>query len=328
MALNTPSQTYTELTAAILPKRRKKIADAISNKNAYWMKMKEKGRIRTESGGTQIEERLIYDSYAVQNYVGSQQWITDGKPTITASQWAWVQKFLPVTATGKEIRIAMADEDTAIRFVKERIEVAHKSIANHMAVEIFGDGLTTSAIYGLKTLVSDGGGGIVGGLDSAIATNWQNQSVHQDIAAFGVNQVASDLRYLWRACLHADGKPDIILANSDVFEAVESSMVPQQRYMDEKLANSSFEQVGFKGVPLVEDYNTNFLSLNNTGAPVNPRAYMLKYDTMYIFQHKDAKWEREETRTPHNSDTIIIPFLAMLNQVCTDRRKNGVYYTS
>ena len=95
----------------------------------------------------------------------------------------------------------------------------------------------------------------------------------------------------------------------------------------EEQSLADFEQIGFKGIPMIEDYNANFLASLGAGALL-PRAYLLNEEDFYDFQHKDAKWDREETRVPPDSDTVIIPFQSMMNQVCTNRRHSFVYYAT
>lgn len=315
----TPSEFFSEMTASVLPTRRQGVADAVSNNNAYWTKLKSKNRIKTETGGTRIEERLMYDTFPIQNFQGASRWKLDGKQTMTASQWPWVDKVLTLVSTGREIRVAMGGEGQAVNFTRHRIEVAYKSIANHMAVEIYGDGLSTSSIYGLRALISDDGQGLIGGINANITPAWRNQYVRQDLAAFTPAQCYKDLTVLHLAIHNAGEKPDMVLANNDVYLAMDERLVANQRYHDVKLADAGFENMGFKGIPLVSDYNTNF------GAGNAPRAYMPTLDTHYIFQHKDAKWQKDDARVPVDSDLVMIPFLAMMNAVCTNRRPNGVY---
>ena len=319
-----PSQLFSELTAVSLPKRRRTITDTITEHNAFYRELEKKGNIRTDNGGTQIEEPIYYDTFAVQNYSGFQRNDVGHKQVITNVKYDWVQKWLAVSASGYELNVN-SGETAMIKLVKARIKAAEISAANHMAVEVYGDGAISSSIYGLQAQISQNGLGVVGGVDASVTPVWANQYYGQLLANFGPTTIRNDFDKLWISTVRGTMKPKMILCNHDVFTALEASMEVYSRYMKPEMADAGFEQVGYKGVQAIFDANVNFA---NQSAGGTPTAYFLNPETHYMFEHPKARWQKQEARTPVDQDGIAIPFLWMGNMAITSRRDNGIYFAA
>lgn len=320
----TPSALFTELTAVSLPLRRRTITDNVSEHNALYREMKKAGNIRTDNGGTQIEEPIYFDTLNVQNYTGFQRNDVGHKQVITNVKFDWAQKWLSVAASGRELRINMG-ETAMVKLVRAKIKNAEISAANHMAVEAYGDGSVSSSILGLGAFITQNGQGTVGGIDASAVPIWGNQFYGQVIGSFGVSTIRNDFDKLWISCVRGTMKPKIIVANHDVFTTLEGSMEQYSRYMKPEYADAGFEQVGYKGVPVVFDANVNFANALDGG---DPTAFMLNTDDLYLFEHPQARWEKEDPRTPVDQDGVAIPFLWMGNGAITSRRNQGIYFAS
>src|SRR6056297_1341271 len=102
----TPSATFTEMVTTTLRHTGTDIADNVTNHNALLNIMKRKNKIKTISGGYEIQEMLEYaenDTY--QRFSGYEQLNTQASDVLTSAKYEWQQIALHITASGKELRM-------------------------------------------------------------------------------------------------------------------------------------------------------------------------------------------------------------------------------
>ena len=301
-----PSSVFTEMVTTTLRHTDVKIADNVSNHNALLNVMKRKKKIKTVSGGYEIQIPLEYaENGTYQRYSGYDQLNTGASDVLTSAKFDWKQVALHVTASGKELR-QNNSEEKMIGLVEARVNNAKNTAANNMSIDIYSDGALTNQVSGLANIIQTNGQGTVGGINSATFTFWQNQFKEM---------TGTDLASTVRG---AD-KPDLIVSTHDLYSLYELGMQDKQRYANGELAKAGFETLKYKTADVVFDDNTNF-------GTTDELMYFLNCDYVYMVQHSDAQWSTEEEKTPVNQDAVVIPLFWMGEMCVSNRARQGVLF--
>jgi hypothetical protein len=323
----TPSTVFTEMVTTTDRNWSTSVTDNVSKHNALMRRLKDKGKIRTEDGGTEIAVPLEYaENGTYQRYGGYDVLNTSGSDVLTTAKFDWMQASLHVTASGREIRMNMGSKERMINLVKTRKENALKTAANNFSTDIYSDGSLTNQIGGLGNLIQSNGQGTVGGIDSATWTFYRNkfrEMAGTNLAltpnAANAASMKSDMNSLWLTLNRGADKPDLIVLSHDLYSLYETGEQQLQRYMDADKAQSGFIGLKYKTADVIFDDNTNFGTTSEKG-------YFLNTDYLYIVQHKEAKWTPDEEKRPTNQDAVIVPIYWMGNMVCSNRSLQGVLF--
>lgn len=318
-----PNILFSELASTTLKKHSKQVVDQVSKNNAllsYIMKKKNK---RMESGGLSIVTPLEYaQNNTYQRYSGYDTLNVSASDIITSAEYPWRQIALNVTASGLELRIN-SGETRIVNLVKTKIKNAIRTFKNNFSSDLYSDGTLSNQIGGLQLLVSDTGGGVVGGIDSSAWDFWRSkvQSAAAPIQGGGAVLVSPTtiegmMLPLWMTLVRDNDKPDLIVADTNYFTHYELSQVSMKRYTSSDEADGGFVNLKYKGATIVFDGNTNI--------PAN-RMYFLNSEYIELVVHSDADLTVMDTVSPHNQDAFTTPMLWMGNVSCSNRAQQGVF---
>ena len=321
-----PSATFTEMVTTTLRHTPTEVTDNVSNHNALLNIMKRRGKMKTVSGGYEIQLPLEYaENGTYQRYSGYEQLNTQASDVLTSAKYEWKQIALHVTASGREIRMNSGKE-AMISLVKSRKKNAMNTAANNMSVDIYSDGSLTNQIGGLANIITTNGTGTVGGIDSSTQTWWQNQfkeatgtNTAASPSAANAAQFKGDMNSLWLSLVRGTDKPDLINFTHDFYALYELGEQQLQRYSDGELAKAGFESIKYKSADVIFDDNTNFGTTDEKG-------YFLNCDYLYLIQHKEAQWTTDDEKKPVNQDAVVIPMYWMGNMGCSNRDLQGVIF--
>lgn len=322
----TPSQTFTEMVTTTLRHSGTQVADNVSEHNALLNIMKRKGKIKTVSGGYEIQEPLEYaENGTYQRYNGYEQLNTQASDVLNSAKYEWQQVALHVTASGREIRLNSGKEQM-INLVKARKRNAMNTAANNMSVDIYSDGSLTNQVGGLASLIQTNGQGTVGGINSTTFTFWRNQfkeatgtNTAASPSAANAAQFKGDMNALWLSTVRGKDSPDLIVMTHDFYSLYELGEQQLQRYSNSDLANAGFNTLKYKSADVVFDDNTNF-------GTTAEKAYFLNTDFLYLVQHREAQWTTDDEKKPVNQDAVVIPMYWMGNMVVTNRARQGILF--
>lgn len=322
----TPSQVFTEMVTTTHRSWGAKLADNVSAHNALLYMMKQRGNIKSFSGGYEIAEGLEYaENGTTQRYSGYDALDTSASDVLTAAKYPLQQIAMHVTASGRELRLNSGKEAMK-NLVKSRQKNAMNTAANFLSIDIYSDGTADNQINGLANLVQTDGNGTVGGIDASAFTFWQNQFKEMT----GTNLAASpstanaaslkaDMNALWLSTVRGKDKPDLIVASHDLYSLYELGEQQLQRYSSADLANAGFTGLKYKTADIIFDDNANF-------ATTAEKMYFLNCDFLYLQQHREAQWTMGDAKTPVNQDATVIPLYWMGNMVCTNRARQGILF--
>lgn len=323
----TPSAIFTEMVTSTDRNWSQDVTDNVSNNNALLSKLKEKGKIKTISGGYEIARPIEYaENNTYQRYNGYDQLNTGASDVLTTVKYDMQQVSLQVTASGREIRMNMGDKERMIDLVKTRKANALRTGANQFSIDLYGSGALPNQIGGLQNIIQTNGQGTVGGIDASVWPMWRNrfrEMTGTDFAASptvaNAASMKADINRLWLSLNRGVDRPDTILMSHDFYALYELGEQQLQRYMSEEKAASGFISVKYKTADVIFDDNTNF-------ATTAERAYFLNTDYLYVVQHAEAKWTPDEEKRPINQDAVVVPIYWMGNLVCTRRAAQGILF--
>ena len=318
----TPSSTFTELVATTWRNHSKDVKDNVSNNNALYKRLAEKGQTRKEDGGLTIAQPLEYNANGTyQRYSGYDILNIQQSDVITAAEYQWRQIALNVVASGLELR-TNSGSNAIVKLAKARIKNAMRTFKNNFSYDMYADGSLPNQINGLQALVADAGTGTVGGIDSGTWSFWQNavQSAAAPLQGGGAitpsaTTIESLMLPLWLNQVRGDDKPDLIVSSNDYFTFYEQSQVSIKRYTDSDTASGGFVSLKYKNADVIFD--------GGSGIPA-AHMYFLNTDYIELVIHRDADLSVQEDMKPYNQDATVIPVLWMGNMVCSNRRLQGV----
>jgi len=313
-----PNATFTEMVTTTLRNHSRMLVDNVSDQNALLTLMKQKGKIRTESGGYEIVLPLDYtENSTYQRYSGYDELSIAASDVLSAAKYDWAQVAIHVTASGRELRMNNGPE-RMINLVKARIQNAVRTAANNFSVDLYSTGALTNQIGGLGHLIQTDGTGTVGGIVSGTYTWWKNQ--FKEMTGTGTYaSIQADMNSLWLSLNRGTDKPDLVVMTHDLYAAYEATLQDNQRYADAKMGALGFEALKYKSAPVVFDSNSNFTT---TGE----KAYFLNTDYLYLIEHPDARWSQDDEKVPVNQDAVVIPIYWMGQLVTSQRSLQGVMF--
>src|SRR3990167_7266440 len=98
-----PNSTYDDVATTTIERRSKKLADNLSNNTALLLRMKERGKQRTFSGGRVIVEELAFAGPGnFQYYSGYDELGTTQAEMLTAAEYSWKQAAVAISMSGLE----------------------------------------------------------------------------------------------------------------------------------------------------------------------------------------------------------------------------------
>lgn len=243
---------FDNLLTTTLESRTGKLADNVSDNNALLKRLKERGNIRPVSGGTKIVEELEYGQSDSIWYTGYDKIDFTNPQLFSAAEFDLKLLAAPVGISGEEL-LKNAGKERVIDLLEAKIKNAEKTLMNQMSVAIYSDGTGSGGkqLTGLQALVSDAPTtGTVGGIDRASNEFWRNKAKTSAVTA---ENIYAAMNEVYMACSRGSDRPDIIVADDELYATYEASLVPQQRFTNAKLAEAGFTNLKFKGADVIYD---------------------------------------------------------------------------
>jgi len=295
------------------------IRDQIFDATPFWYWLKEKGKLKSVSGGRFLTDPLQYDKN--DNVV----WLKKGGTVplndyefLTVSQWDW--KYMAASI----VRFGVDDQQNRskskiIDFMNSKLENTRNSIIDDLETRLFANTASDDGFDGLQHLVQDDptSSTEVGAINQSTYSWWRNQTKNLTGSSFATNGVA-EMRTLLNNCtnnLKMDA-PDIILTGQTPYEWYEDEALDYYRINDRKLADMGFQNQSFKGIPMIWSpscANTRMYFLNTN-------FITFKYDPMMYFDM--TEWKPIPDQVNDRAAQIVLAG----NFTVSRRRCQGVIY--
>lgn len=145
-------------------------------------------------------------------------------------------------------------ETKMLDLLKSKIQQAEMSLSDEISQQLFADGTGNNSkdITGLAAIVAaDPTTGTLAGINRATYSWWRNQyrASAGSFAASGITY----MRQMFNDCARGRVKPNLVLTDQATFEYYEDALRPEFRNTNKSLADGSFENLDFKGQPVVYD---------------------------------------------------------------------------
>lgn len=310
-----------EIVATTLRNRNSELADNVTNDNALWFTLNQKGHVKDAAGGRTLVEPLAYaENSSAKWYDGYETFdISEQADQIDAAEYDWKQLGGFAMISGME-EIKNSGKWAALNLVKSRIKVLEMTLKNSAGEGTYADGTgsTGKEFGGLQLLISDDptAAGTVGGIDQAANPFWRNQV--NDLSA-GVTQTTSAnitgyMNAMWLAAKRGKDKPDLIAADDYMYTAYEESLQQQQRFTNNsKMAAAGFEALSYKSASIVHDDQ----------CPAD-HMYFLNTDYLYVQCSSKRKFTVGKERAVTNADYTVVPVWLAGNFTASNRARQGV----
>jgi hypothetical protein len=274
----------------------------------------DKGRIRTESGGTKLVEQLIYgENSTVKSYSGYEPLLLTPQEGISAAEYDWKQYAASIAISGIE-EAKNNGEHAIIDLLEAKIMQAEESLREGFNRMFFADGTGNSGKdwNGLGNLV---GTTAVGGIDPVLdpTNSWWTSYVDSGSGGTTGDPLSLlDMATAYNSTSVGNDHPDVILTTQTLFEKYESLLQPQLRYTDTKTADAGFQNLLFKSAPIMYDVHA-------------PEGTMFFLNSKYIklVGHSDKWFKQTEFVRPENQDARFALIMCYGNLVVSNRAKQG-----
>lgn len=245
----------TDIVATTIEKRSRKIQDNVTENNAVLTYIKDKGNVRTFSGGTVIYEELSFAENANTGwYSGYDLLPVAAQDVISAAQFDIKQAAVPVVISGLD-ELRNSGPEQMIDLMEARMKVAESSMANLLAAGIYSDGTGAGGkqIVGLDAMVPiTNTSGTYGGIDRATWTFWQSKTTTAG-SALTVSTVQAAMNTMWASLVRGMDRPNLIVMDNTFWGLFVGSLQPQQRFTDPSKANLGFPSIKFMDADVVLD---------------------------------------------------------------------------
>lgn len=250
-----------EIVTTTINSRSRKLADNMSDNNAILHRLRERGRIKTVSGGESIYQEISFtDNSTVKNYSGYESLDVSPSEVFSAAEFDWKQKAVAVTISGLE-ELKNSGKERMIDLLESRIENAEMSMENSVASDMYSDGTGDGGkqIGGLQHLVADSPStGTVGGIDrsATIGTFWRNiafDATTDGGAAASSSNIQGYMNKVYLQLVRGTEAPDLILADNNYYGFYLASLQTIQRVTSDKMAQAGFTSLKYMGADVVLD---------------------------------------------------------------------------
>jgi hypothetical protein len=274
--------TWDQISSITEKKFLPKLYDNIFEANPTLNHLKKKSYEKAE-GGTSVMVPLNYaQNEASDWYSGEETLDTTDNETITAAEYAWKQIYSNITVKRLDENKNAGDR-AILNFVKQKTMIAEKTLEDKLSTGVFSDGTNTKSIVGLRYIT--GTANSVGGISQTTYSWWQGQ-----VDSTTTTMNLRVLHRLYNLCTFGSDAPDLIPTTRALYDIYFSLLQPQQRFMDEKKASAGFENLLFKGAPVVVDAHVTAAHL-----------HMINSKYLHLMPHKDE-------------DMRFDPFIKPVNQ--------------
>ena len=292
-----------DIIATTIEQRSGEIADNVSNNNALFKRLSQKGRIRPVSGGRLIYEELAFAQNANGGWYSGYDVLPVGaSDVISAAEFSFKQLAVPVVVSGLEL-LQNSGKEEIIDLVEARLGVAESTMANLLGTGAYSDGTGSGGkqLTGLDAAVpADPTTGTYGNINRATspANNfWRSQISTVTITSANV---LSEMNKMWAKCTRGTDRPDLIMAGSTVWALYLGALMSIQRFVDSNTANLGFPSVKFMDADLVLDGGIG-------GAATATNFYFLNTKYLSLRPHKDRNMVAlsPDKRSPINQDSQV-----------------------
>jgi len=330
MAFANPN--YDAIMATTIENRSRVLADNTTNNNAILRRLSQRGKIKTFGGGTKILQELTFAENTNAGWYSGYDLLPTGvADVISAAEFDIKQAAVPCILSGLE-QLQNMGKERMIDLMEGRLNVAEATMQNLVTAGIYSDGTAAGGkqLTGLEAaLPLDPTAAPYGGIDGGTFAFWQNK-VSDQTATNGLDptKIQGFWNLLWSQLVRGNDAPDLIPADSSVWNTYIASLQAQQRFSNTDMADAGFTTVKFMTADVVLDGGLYFPSAasGGVGAP-GGTAYFLNTNYIHYRPHSARNMVplSPNRRYATNQDAVVQILAFAGNLTCSGRAFQGRY---
>lgn len=257
------NSSVSDIIATNIQSRSGELADNVTNNNALLRRLKERGNVKTFSGGNVILQEIMYTDSATNNtnsYSGYEVLNVSQNSPISAAQFSITQYASAVSISGLEM-IQNSGKEAIIDLLDGRMNVAEAQLANRIGGDIYLDGTGNSGknITGLAAAVPDAPStGTYGGINRATYSFWRSvkfSGLTDGGSATSASNIQAYMDGLAVQLIRGTDKPDLIVADNNYYKLYLQSLQSIQRITDSgsSMAGAGFASLKYYGAGMASD---------------------------------------------------------------------------
>lgn len=314
----TLSETLDNLYTTTWQNMKRMIADQIFDGTPFWFWLRDHGGLEDVEGGRFLTEPLRFAKSDNVKFISKGERVNlAAKEFLTTSYDDW--RYLVDTI----VRFGVEDQQNRgknkiISLMQAKVDNSRDSLTDKMETTLVG-AQSGKSFNGLQDLVADDptAAGTVQGIDQVANTWWRNQTKDMSGSSFTDNGV-SEMNTMLNNCSKniRQDRPNIIVSGQTPYEYYWEETLEQKRISNKKLGDAGFENVEFRGVPLVW---TPAMALRMYF--LNTRFLKFKRDPSIFFDM--TRWKE----IPDQVNDRAAQILTAGNLMTSRRRVHGVMHT-
>lgn len=257
------NSSISDIIATNIQSRTGELADNVTNNNALLRRLKDRGNVKTFSGGNVILQEIMYTDSTTNNtnsYSGYEVLNVSQNSPISSAQFSITQYAAAVSISGLEM-IQNSGKEAIIDLLDGRMMVAEAQLANRIGGDIYKDGTGNSGkdLTGLAAAVPDAPStGTYGGINRANYSFWRSvkySGVTDGGSAVSASNIQSYMDSLAVQLIRGTDKPDLIVADSNFYRLYLQSMQSIQRVTDggNSTQGAGFASLKYYGAGMASD---------------------------------------------------------------------------
>jgi len=305
-----PNSTFDQLSAITTKYYIPKMVDNIFASNALLYRWKRNSDVYTSvNGGTNIVQPLLYAAATSGGwYSGADTLNTTDNDVFTAAEYDWRQNGYTINISRIDELKNMGSKEQIVNFVSAKVQVTEASMKESFGIGLFNAGTTTDAIEGLRAMVDTTSPTTYGGISGTDNSWWRATKSTSTVLSMSLLQGGY-------GDVTIDGDmPTVAATTQNLFDKYFDILTPQQRYADSKTADGGFQNLLFRGIPVLVDSHC-------------PASYWFFLNEKYIkfYYHPDENFRFEPFQRVINQNVATAKILWAGNLGSSNRRMNMVF---
>ena len=257
------NSSISDIIATNIQSRSGELADNVTNNNALLRRLKDRGNVKTFSGGNVILQEIMYSDSATNNtnsYSGYEVLNVSQNSPISAAQFSITQYAAAVSISGLEM-IQNSGKEAIIDLLDGRMNVAEAQLANRISGDLYLDGTGNAGknLTGLGAAIPDSpNSGTYGGINRATYSFWRSVAFSGTTnggSATSASNIQGYMDSLAVQLIRGTDKPDLIVADNIFYRMYLQSLQSIQRISDggSSTAGAGFASLKYYGAGMASD---------------------------------------------------------------------------
>lgn len=303
---------YDQILSTTLAHHIPKLVDNVFTARPFFYFLKQAGQIRMVGGGHKIVQPLMVgQNAAAASYSGADTLSITASTGITAAEFDWKQYAATITITGIEEAKNRSEEEVIDLLEAKTAQAEHTIIEKLDQMLIAGDGSGNSGKDwpGIKLLVAGHPNDTtIGGINPTTNAYWASyRESTAEVLTIGRMSTA------YNTVAEGADQPNMILTTQALYEKYEALLQPQLRFADAGTADAGFQNLLFKGAPVLYD---TYVDAGHM--------YFLNTKYLRLVGHSDNWFRPTPFVRPENVDARYAQILLYGALTISNRNRQGV----